>query len=101
MATISNPNPNLGPKPLVYLQDKEEVKKVFNRFDANDDDKISTTELVSVMKALQSNTSEDEVKRMMEELDTNLDGFISLEEFTSFCKGGGNTARDNDNGCGV
>ncbi|KAL7255140.1 hypothetical protein ACSBR1_009329 [Camellia fascicularis] len=39
------------------------------------------TELVSVMKALQSNTSEDEVKRMMEELDTDLNGFISLKEF--------------------
>ncbi|KAL7198066.1 hypothetical protein ACSBR2_020561 [Camellia fascicularis] len=38
------------------------------------------TELVSVMKALQSNTSEDEVKRMMEELDTDLNGFINLKE---------------------
>ncbi|GMQ11496.1 hypothetical protein CsSME_00054120 [Camellia sinensis var. sinensis] len=92
MAAISNPNPNSGSKPSVYLQDKEEVKKVFNRFDANGDGKISATELVSVMKALQSNISEDEVKQMMEELDTDLDGFISLEEFASFCKGGGDIA---------
>ncbi|KAI7980693.1 hypothetical protein LOK49_Contig119G00010 [Camellia lanceoleosa] len=70
-----------SPKPLVYLSDKEEVKKVFNHFDANGDGKISATELISVMKALQSNTSEDEVKRMMTELNTSLNGFISLEEF--------------------
>ncbi|KAL7206017.1 hypothetical protein ACSBR2_018852 [Camellia fascicularis] len=62
MATISNPNPNSGPKPSVYLQDKEEVKKVFNRFDANGDGKISAAELISVLKAFQSNTSEDKVK---------------------------------------
>ncbi|KAL7160812.1 hypothetical protein ACSBR2_041455 [Camellia fascicularis] len=94
MATNPNPNSNSnsGSKPSVYLQDKEEVKKVFNRFDANGDGKISATELVSVMKALQPNISEDEVKQMMEELDTDLDGFISLEEFASFCKGGGDTA---------
>ncbi|KAL7183576.1 hypothetical protein ACSBR2_025885 [Camellia fascicularis] len=91
MATISNPNLNSGLKPSVYLQDKEEVKKVFNCFDAIDNGKISATEFVLVMKALQSNTSEDEVKRMMEELDTDLDGLISLEEFASFCKGGGDT----------
>ncbi|KAI8023326.1 hypothetical protein LOK49_LG03G02182 [Camellia lanceoleosa] len=72
----------------MYLQDKEDVKKVFNHFDANGDGKISTTELISVMKALQSNTSKEEVKQMMEELDTDFDGFISLEEFASFCNGG-------------
>ncbi|KAI8007397.1 hypothetical protein LOK49_LG07G00179 [Camellia lanceoleosa] len=92
MATISNPNPNSGLKPSVYLQDKEEVKKVFNRFDATDDDKISAIEFVLVMKALQSNTSENEVKQMMEELNTDLDGLISLEEFANFCKGGGDIA---------
>ncbi|KAL7206012.1 hypothetical protein ACSBR2_018847 [Camellia fascicularis] len=46
MVTISNPNPNSGPKPLVYLQDKEEVKKVLNRFDTNGDNKISAMELI-------------------------------------------------------
>ncbi|GMP34579.1 hypothetical protein CsSME_00007392 [Camellia sinensis var. sinensis] len=52
-----------------------------NEFDTNGDGKISMTELVSVMKALQSNTSEDEVKRMMEQLNTDLNGFINLKEF--------------------
>ncbi|THG00698.1 hypothetical protein TEA_025446 [Camellia sinensis var. sinensis] len=52
-----------------------------NEFDTNGNGKISMTELVSVMKALQSNTSEDEVKRMIEELNTDLNGFINLKEF--------------------
>ncbi|KAL6963022.1 hypothetical protein U1Q18_037987, partial [Sarracenia purpurea var. burkii] len=87
MAT--NAGSNSGAKSSVYLQDKEEVKKVFNRFDANGDGMISATELVDVMKALGSNTSEEEVKRMMEEIDTDRDGFINLDEFTRFCSGAG------------
>ncbi|THG11474.1 calcium-binding allergen Ole e 8-like [Camellia sinensis] len=76
MAMATNTNLN--------LQDMEEVRKVFNRFDTNGDGKISLTELVHVMKALGSDTSEDEVKRMMEEIDTDRDGFISLDEFANF-----------------
>ncbi|KAI7997021.1 hypothetical protein LOK49_LG10G01998 [Camellia lanceoleosa] len=75
----------------VAAPDKAEVEKVFNHFNANDDGKILATKLISVMKALQSNTSENEMKRMMEELDTDLDGFISLEELASFYKGGNDT----------
>ncbi|KAL7169869.1 hypothetical protein ACSBR2_034834 [Camellia fascicularis] len=72
--------------------------------DANGDGKILATELISVMKALQSNTSENEVKRMMEELDTDIDCFISLEELASFCKGGDDTVeavRDDDGTAGL
>ncbi|KAL6973232.1 hypothetical protein U1Q18_027414 [Sarracenia purpurea var. burkii] len=41
MAT--NAESNSGAKSSVYLQDKEEVKKVFNHFDASGDRKISAT----------------------------------------------------------
>ncbi|XP_059642985.1 calcium-binding allergen Ole e 8-like [Cornus florida] len=85
MAT--NPNPEPSAKPTMYLQDAEEVKKVFNRFDANGDGKISATEFADVMKALGSTTSTEEVSRMMHEIDTDKDGFINLEEFAGFCKG--------------
>ncbi|PWA94363.1 calcium-binding allergen Ole e 8 [Artemisia annua] len=64
----------------------EEVKKVFNRFDTNHDGKISSTELISIMKSLGSDTSEDEVKQMMTKIDTDNDGYITLEEFAGFCK---------------
>ncbi|KAF8390007.1 hypothetical protein HHK36_024527 [Tetracentron sinense] len=77
-------------KPSVSLENKDEVEKVFNRFDANGDGKISSTELGSVLQALGSDTSPEELKRMMAEIDTDGDGFINLEEFADFHRGGTN-----------
>uniref|UniRef100_A0A7N1A332 EF-hand domain-containing protein n=1 Tax=Kalanchoe fedtschenkoi TaxID=63787 RepID=A0A7N1A332_KALFE len=64
----------------------DEVQEVFNRFDANGDGLISSTELAGVLKALGSDSSGDEITRMMDELDADRDGFINLSEFASFCK---------------
>lgn len=80
----------------LYLTNTDELKQVFNRFDANNDGKISATELVDVMKSLGSDTSLDEVNRIMDEIDTDRDGFINLEEFAGFCKGNGGD--DDDDG---
>ncbi|KAL6958930.1 hypothetical protein U1Q18_040276, partial [Sarracenia purpurea var. burkii] len=38
---VTNTESNSDAKSSVYLQDKEEVKKVFKRFDASGDEKIS------------------------------------------------------------
>ncbi|WP_171526369.1 EF-hand domain-containing protein, partial [Acinetobacter indicus] len=72
----------------------EEVKKVFNKFDANGDGMISVTEPADVLKALGSYTSMEEVSCMMEEIDTDKDGFINLEEFSNFCKGSSSLGGD-------
>nr|GMC69175.1 calcium-binding allergen Ole E 8-like [Ipomoea batatas]GMD52401.1 calcium-binding allergen Ole E 8-like [Ipomoea batatas]GME03473.1 calcium-binding allergen Ole E 8-like [Ipomoea batatas] len=85
MATNANPST----RPTVYLQDAEEVQKVFERFDSNSDGKISAEELACVMKALGSDVSPEELGRIMEGIDTDKDGFINLQEFASFCKGEG------------
>ncbi|GMH17080.1 hypothetical protein Nepgr_018921 [Nepenthes gracilis] len=68
-----------------YLQKMEEVKKVFSRFDTNSDGLISSTELVSVLDALGSETTPEEVEKMMEEMDADRDGYVNLQEFADFC----------------
>ncbi|KAI6691485.1 hypothetical protein NL676_028313 [Syzygium grande] len=62
---------------------KAERERIFKRFDANGDGKISSAELGDALKTLGSVTG-DEVKRMMAEIDTDGDGFISHQEFTDF-----------------
>lgn len=70
----------------LYLSDMSEVKKVFDRFDANHDGKISGEELSGVLSALGSETSPAEVLRMMDEMDSDKDGVVTLAEFAEFCR---------------
>lgn len=64
---------------------KEMQEKIFNRFDANGDGKISLTELSDALRTVGSIT-DDEVKRTMDEIDTNGDGDIDFNEFAAFCQ---------------
>eukprot|EP00252_Welwitschia_mirabilis_P013341 TRINITY_DN29397_c0_g1_i1.p2 TRINITY_DN29397_c0_g1~~TRINITY_DN29397_c0_g1_i1.p2 ORF type:complete len:196 (-),score=17.60 TRINITY_DN29397_c0_g1_i1:265-852(-) len=59
----------------------EELKAVFQRFDANGDGKISASELKEIMHAMGCSVSEAEVEVMMKEADSDGDGFIDLNEF--------------------
>ncbi|CAO2825327.1 unnamed protein product [Amaranthus hypochondriacus] len=71
---------------------KNEIEKIFAKFDANGDGKISSTELKSLLKALGSETTPEEVKKMMDEMDRDGDGFVDLHEFTEFHIGSGGNA---------
>lgn len=85
MATTTSDSDSSKSRPSVYLQNSEEVKKVFSRFDSNGDGRIDSSELASVLNALGSNSSQPEVDKMMEEMDSDRDGFVNIQEFADFC----------------
>jgi calcium-binding protein CML len=74
-----------------------EIRKVFSRFDADGDGRISPSELAAVSRAISPPPTESagcrEVGAMMEELDANRDGYVDLGEFTAFH---GRSGRDLD-----
>ncbi|KAH9320910.1 hypothetical protein KI387_015549, partial [Taxus chinensis] len=59
----------------------KDLEKVFKKFDANGDGKISWIDLGSIMGALGYKASEEELQRMVREADCDGDGFIDLQEF--------------------
>ncbi|XWS75565.1 hypothetical protein CRYUN_Cryun01aG0101200 [Craigia yunnanensis] len=73
--------------------EKAQRDRIFKRFDANGDGKISATELGDALKTLGSVTGE-EITRMMSEIDTDGDGFISYEEFTDFAAANSGLMKD-------
>ncbi|XP_021292236.1 probable calcium-binding protein CML27 [Herrania umbratica] len=81
--TTPSPQPNTS---SVYLENMDELQKVFNQFDANKDGKISVSELGDVLKAMGSSYTKEELERVMEDIDTDKDGFINLSEFSALCR---------------
>ncbi|XP_010415182.1 PREDICTED: probable calcium-binding protein CML23 [Camelina sativa] len=65
------------------LGSMEDIKKVFQRFDKNNDGKISIDELKDVIGALSPNASQEETKSMMKEFDLDGNGYIDLDEFVA------------------
>ncbi|XP_052196105.1 probable calcium-binding protein CML23 [Diospyros lotus] len=85
MATTSSSNGKRTiKKTTTTLGDMDEVAKVFNRFDANGDGKISAAEMTAVLGALGSGMSAEEVRGVMAEIDRDGDGFVDLREFADF-----------------
>lgn len=65
------------------LPSGEELQNVFNKFDANGDGKISSSELGHVMRSLGNDATENEVQLMMAEADSDGDGYVDLPEFVA------------------
>ncbi|KAG8053526.1 hypothetical protein GUJ93_ZPchr0001g30680 [Zizania palustris] len=74
---------------LVTVTDAE-TERVFSRFDADGDGRISPSELATVVRAIAAAPAPSEsavgreVAAMMDELDTDGDGFVDLGEFKAF-----------------
>ncbi|TVU07146.1 hypothetical protein EJB05_32922, partial [Eragrostis curvula] len=73
-----------------------EVERVFRRYDANGDGKISAEELAAVLRALGAPPGPGEVRRMMDEMDADRDGFVDQAEFVAFLCGGGEGGEQED-----
>ncbi|XP_042479633.1 calmodulin-like protein 30 [Macadamia integrifolia] len=68
----------------------DEMKRVFDKFDANKDGKISPEEYCSLLKALGKPRPEREVAKIFEVADLDGDGFIDFKEFmVVLCNGSG------------
>ncbi|KAF4381325.1 hypothetical protein G4B88_031352 [Cannabis sativa] len=79
-ATTTNKPIQSKSSSFVYLQNPDELQKVFSQFDTNGDGKISVSELGDVLKALGTTVASKDLTQLMEDLDSDHDSFISLEE---------------------
>lgn len=62
---------------------QDEMERVFRKFDANGDGRISRDELAALFHSVGHAATDDEVSRMMQEADADGDGYISLAEFAA------------------
>ena len=77
-----------GLKPT-FMPNQDEMKLVFDKFDANRDGKISQQEYKAVLKALGKGTTPGEVAKIFQVVDLDGDGFINFKEFMEAHKKGG------------
>jgi calcium-binding protein CML len=75
-----------------------EMRRLFGTYDADNDGRISSGELDSIMKKLGLEISEDELNGMVRSVDKNGDGYVDFDEFLDFQE---SLSADNKNGSGA
>ena len=78
-ARISDKNPSL----------RAEIEKIFAFFDANNNGKVSWTELKIVANFLGEEMSDDELREMFVKADLDDDGFVTVDDFYNIWTGQG------------
>eukprot|EP00928_Gymnodinium_smaydae_P048042 TRINITY_DN32092_c0_g1_i1.p1 TRINITY_DN32092_c0_g1~~TRINITY_DN32092_c0_g1_i1.p1 ORF type:complete len:478 (+),score=76.25 TRINITY_DN32092_c0_g1_i1:82-1515(+) len=66
----------------------DDIKALFNKFDADGSGKISRPELLRVLRELDKNITEHEVEQVLEAADVNHDGCIDYDEFVHWIQTG-------------
>ncbi|KAG6496449.1 probable calcium-binding protein CML18 [Zingiber officinale] len=79
---------SLRSSPSFGLHRMDKIEKVFDRYNANGDDRISASELDDILRALGSTASPAEIRDMIAEMDTDGDGFVDLQELVDFHRRG-------------
>ncbi|KAI4325521.1 hypothetical protein MLD38_030909 [Melastoma candidum] len=85
--------------PKIFEPNRDEMRRVFEKFDANKDGKVSVEEYQSAMEAIfgkgVSSVKDPEVTKAFRCIDKDGDGYIDFEEFLEVQKmGGGVTSCD-------
>ncbi|XP_030538829.1 calmodulin-like protein 30 [Rhodamnia argentea] len=75
--------------PKIYRPNTEEMRQVFDKFDANRDGKISKEEYKSAMGVLGQGISDHEANEAFRVMDANKDGFVDFREFLEVHGSGG------------
>lgn len=72
-----------------FQADRNEMKRVFDRFDSNKDGKISQMEYKAILRAIGQASMISEVPKIFQVVDLDGDGFIDFKEFMEVHKKGG------------
>ncbi|KAJ1262665.1 hypothetical protein BS78_09G126600 [Paspalum vaginatum] len=78
-----SPSPRLTASAAAPPPSEDELGRVFRKFDADGDGRISRAELAALFEGVGRAATDEEVSRMMEEADADGDGYVSLPEFAA------------------